>query len=169
MNQSSLLVKVFVNNRTLATLTYLSALCFNLGVIISCMWDALVFTVHNSSCWKIMFSQASVILFKAGVCIPACTRADTRPPGQKSPLGRHPQTDIPSPWADTPSGQTPPLARHPLARHPRRPLQQIECILLECILVQYAIIHGAWRTYNSALSKTSYNGGLWENNNSAHG
>ena len=39
------------------------------------------------SCDKIMFSQASVILFTGGV-------ADT-------------------PWTDTPRGQTPPLARHP--------------------------------------------------------
>ena len=43
MNQSSLLFKVFVNNRTLAALTYLSALCFSRGVIISCVWDTLVF------------------------------------------------------------------------------------------------------------------------------
>ena len=43
-NQDSF--QVFVNNATLTILTYLtylSVLCFNLGEIISCMWDTFVF------------------------------------------------------------------------------------------------------------------------------
>ena len=57
------------------------------------------------TCGKVMFSQASVILFTGGACIPACT-------GQ-TPPGRHP-TPLPSACWDTPAppGQTPPCPVH---------------------------------------------------------
>ena len=92
--------------------------------------------IHNfyrpqSSCRKVMFSQAGVKNSVHGRCIPACTGADSS------------RADIPpadtSPWSDTPL-RHPPLVRHsdtPLGRHPphRRPLQRTVRILLECILV----------------------------------
>ena len=57
-----------------------------------------MFTVRNSSCRKVMFSQVSVCP-RGGSCTSPMARHHT-------PLGRHP-------------GQTPhPPARHPLGRHP---------------------------------------------------
>ena len=74
--------------------------------------NELVFiTVHNSSCEKVMYSQACVKNSVQGEeCIPACTGADTPPCSVHAgihihSLGRHPQVDIPS-------------GRHPLGRHP---------------------------------------------------
>ena len=32
-------IEVFANNTTFIMLTYLSTLCFNLGEIMSCVWD----------------------------------------------------------------------------------------------------------------------------------
>ena len=69
------------------------------------------------SCGKVIFSQASVShSVHRGLCIPACTGADT----PTLPLDRHsptlPLADIPL-WAGTPSGrqplprQTPPFPR----------------------------------------------------------
>ena len=67
------------------------------------------------SCGKVMFSQASVILF-TGVCVwQTPPWADTPPPGRQ-PLGRHLPADTPPPS--------------------RRLLQWTVRILLECILVQ---------------------------------
>ena len=66
-------------------------------------------TVRNSSCGKVMFSQACHSFHGQGV----------------HPLARHPPQPDRPPWANTP-GQTPP---------PRRPLQRTVRILLECILV----------------------------------
>ena len=75
------------------------------------------------SCGKVMFSQASVILFTGGACIPACT--GQTPPGQTPP----PPCPVHS-WIHT----------HPCqvhaGIHPRRPLQRTVRILLECILVR---------------------------------
>ena len=83
-----------------------------------------IFTVRNSRCGKVMFSQASVILSMEGctTCsrgggIPACTETNI--------LGRHPQSRHPR--ADTPLRQ--------ILLPPRRPLQRMVRILLECILV----------------------------------
>ena len=75
----------------------------------------LIFTVCNSSCGKVMFSQVCVKnSVHRGVFANACW--DTHPY-----LGRHP------PQVDTPLDRhSPPL---------RRPLQRTVCILLECILV----------------------------------
>ena len=66
-------------------------------------------TVRNSSCGKVMFSQASVILFTEGVSVPVLGYT---PSGQISPW----QT-LPLP-GQTPPGQTPP-GRHPMDRHPQ--------------------------------------------------
>ena len=108
------------------------------------------FYCPQSSCRKIMFSQASAILFTGGV-------ADTPP-------GRHPPGQTPPPWADTPSlgrhplpGQTPHLDRYPLpGRHPplRWLLQRTVRILLECILV-VCFIFRCCRQNVSAIFKFS--------------
>ena len=66
-----------------------------------------LFTVRNSSCGKVMFSHASVILFTEG-CV-ADTPLDTQthtphrqtPPWSDTPLVRHLSGQT-SPWADTP-------------------------------------------------------------------
>ena len=72
-----------------------------------------------------LFSQASVILFTGGVCIPACTVADTlradTPLGQTS-QGRHPPGRHP-PGQRHPPGRHPP-GRHPPGRHPPRQTPQ---------------------------------------------
>ena len=75
---------------------------------------------------KVMFSQASVILFTGG-CLPSA-RWDTHTPHSQeahlppksTTLGKH------TPWEARPPGSTPP---------PRRPLQRAVRILLECFLV----------------------------------
>ena len=95
-------------------------------------------TVRNS-CGKVMFSQASVILFTGGV-YPSIHWG--RPPdtpfwvdtllGSHFPPGRHPPWTG-TPWADTPQADTP--GRHP----PRRPLQRTVHILLECNLVHFCV------------------------------
>ena len=107
-----------------------------------------------------MFSQACVKnSVHSGVCISACTGADTppcqvhagiphwadtplgrhKPPRQTPPGQRHPQADTPR---QTPfPGRHPPWANPP-AQHmlgytpPRQSLQWKVRILLECILVQ---------------------------------
>ena len=92
-------------------------------------------TVPNSSCGKVMFSQASVILSTAGRCTP---RTDTP---RQTPPGRPPgQTTPPPPRQTTPSGrhpqEDPPLGRpHTPPPLPRWPLQRTASIPLECILV----------------------------------
>ena len=101
-------------------------------------------TVRKSSCGKVMFSQASVILFRGGVSQLSLGQtppwADI-PPGQTAPS---PEQTYPSPgqtspspgqtsppWADTLLADTSPRADIP----PRWPLQRTVRILLECILV----------------------------------
>ena len=60
------------------------------------------------SCGKVMFSQASVILFTRGVW--------QTPPGQTPPWADTPRQT--PPWAETTPGQTSPLGRHSLADTP---------------------------------------------------
>ena len=99
------------------------------------------------SCGKVMFSQASLILFTG--------ERGRHPPGQVPPGGDNPLVDPPDrhcprqtpPWADTSPGRHP-QGRHPPGRHPppvrcprqadsprRRLLQRAVRILLECITV----------------------------------
>ena len=95
-------------------------------------------TVRNSSCGKVIFSQACVkkkSVHREGVfahCMLRYTHPTGRQPArQTTSLGRHP-------LHRHPSGQTPP-GRHPPTDNPspppRWPLQQTVRILLECILV----------------------------------
>ena len=78
-------------------------------------------TVRNSSCGKVMFSQASVILstgrgWGSGRHPPGQTPPGKTPPWADTPLGRHSARQIllgkTPPWSDTP------LGRHPLGGHP---------------------------------------------------
>ena len=62
------------------------------------------------SCGKVMFSQASVIMFTGGGCMPSM-HWGRHPPG-RHPLGRHSPGQTP-PWADTSPGQTSPPGKHP--------------------------------------------------------
>ena len=80
----------------------------------------LCFLSRKCAVCKVMFSQASVILFTGGVS------------ARHPPLSRHPPGQTHSPWADTPTwadtlplGRHPHLGRHPLGRHPpgRHPQQ----------------------------------------------
>ena len=69
------------------------------------------------SCGKVMFSQASVILFTGGVW------QTLPPPSEQTPLADPPPGQTPPPRADTLKGthfpgQTSPLGRHPPGRHP---------------------------------------------------
>ena len=108
------------------------------------------------SCGKVMFSQASVILFTVGVCgrhPPADTPPADTPPRQTPPgrhphcrhpcLGRHPSPPpphSPSPWPDTPRADTPwvdPPGQTPPGRPPHR---DGYCIILECILDHYCFV-----------------------------
>ena len=58
-----------------------------------------IFTVRNSSCGKVMFSQAGVKNSVHGGCIPACTGADTPSRYPSMHWGIHPsgQADTPPP------------------------------------------------------------------------
>ena len=71
-----------------------------------------IFTVCNSSCGKVMFSQASVILFTRWGS--ALMHAGIHPP-EDTPWADTPQAD--TPWADTPRADTPP-GRHPPGQTP---------------------------------------------------
>ena len=78
-----------------------------------------IFTVRNSSCGKVMFSQASV-------CPQGVSGSGSG--GVHTPLGRHP------PARHFP-GRHPPSPRQTPPPPPRRPLQRTVCTLLECVLV----------------------------------
>ena len=66
---------------------------------------------HN--CGKVMYSQASVILFMGGGCV------SQHAMGQTPPRQTPPWADIPHPWADPPTPrQTPPMRHHSQGRHP---------------------------------------------------
>ena len=89
------------------------------------------------SCGKVMFSQASVILFTVGgghvsqhALIRHPSTGQTPPPRQTLPWA---DTSLPSACWDTP---TPPSACWDTPP-PRRPLQRTVRTLLECILVMY--------------------------------
>ena len=115
------------------------------------------FTAHNSSCGKVIFSQACVknSVHGGGGVIPSFLLAIT---GHMTPWGRHPPGQIPprqtpttrqTPprqtlnWVDTPQADIP-WGRHPLGTHPQAdtPLwilldkvnKWVVRILLECIL-----------------------------------
>ena len=62
------------------------------------------FTIRNSSCGKVLFSQASVILSTRGVYTP---------PAKHTPLGRHPrQADTPLPQTATAADRAHPTGMH---------------------------------------------------------
>ena len=142
-------------------------------------------TVRNSSCGKVMFSQASLILstgrgWGSGRHPPPGQTPPGRPPPPwadtqpgKHPLGRPPWSDTPwvdapFPWADTnPLGRhhhlprsdiTPPRQTSPPP--PRRlPLQWTVRILLECILVKpnlFLLNHGCGYRYPSVNEMVAY-------------
>ena len=94
-----------------------------------------MYCVHyrpQRSCGKVIFSQVSVShSVHRGMCIPACTEADTSPPGQTSPWA---DTLLPSACWDTHT--LPPLPSECWdTPPPRQPLLRMVRILLECILV----------------------------------
>ena len=72
-------------------------------------YQFLLFTVHNDSCGKVMFSQACVknsVHRRVGVCPKKCW--DT-PPGRQPSWQTPPQVDTPQadiPWADIPPNTT---------------------------------------------------------------
>ena len=125
-----IILKLFDRTVTyaLVLLSWVQIKCSSLLIQI---WNCVeIFTVRNSSCGKVMFSQASVILSTGG-------------------SGRHPP-DTPwadTPWADIPSGQTPSgqtslLGRHSLPGADTLPGQTTprqtppgRRPLLECILI----------------------------------
>ena len=79
-------------------------------------------TFRNSSCGKVMFSQACVKnSVHRRVCIPACTWVDTPHaytlPDQTPPLGRHPPPPGRHPQADNPLPSTC-LDTHPSVQCP---------------------------------------------------
>ena len=124
-----------------------------------------IITVRNSSCGKVMFSQACVknsvhggiitvrnsscgkVMFSTSVCQEFCPRgvhpyfsSRNHPP---FPPARTPQADIPPPGETLPSGHIP-LGRHPppqTDRHlpPGQSLQRTVRILLECILAVFSL------------------------------
>ena len=112
---------LFLNSTWSIVLTLKSLLFTHIGLSIFSSIPALyltmveiaysaILTVRSSSCDKVMFSQASVILFIRG--------GSGRPPGQTS-AGQTPREQTAS-RTDTPQ---------------ETPLQRTACILLECILV----------------------------------
>ena len=84
-----------------------------------CVLTSRSFYRPQRSCGKLMFSQASVILFTGGVSAghppvrhpPGRHSTGQTPTKQTATLGRH------TPWADIPPGRHP-LGRNPLGRHP---------------------------------------------------
>ena len=109
-----------------------------------------IFTVGNSSCGKVMFSQACIknsvhrgdMSSGSGGCTPP---RQTPTPQEDTPPGRHPAPGRHPLQADTPHRQTPPPSRQ---RHPpRRPPQRTVRILLECILL-FNNIHAVKRPYH---------------------
>ena len=94
----------------------------------------LIFTIRNSSCGKIMFSQACVKNSVQG--------GGVHPPRQTPLKADSPLAD--TPWPDTSPRQTSRFGRQlPLGRPPpppRRPLQRTVRILLEWILVLILVI-----------------------------
>ena len=109
-------------------------------------WSYII-TVRNSSCGKIMFSQACVKNSVQGGVHPLPPRQTGR-----HPLGRPPH----------PLGRHPPPGRHlppPQGRSLlRRPLQRTVRILLECILVFNDTIISNIYNWNSFLDKLPANG-----------
>ena len=124
--------------------------------------ESIVFTVRNSSCGKVMFSQVSVCprgeVYTPRQTSPSPLSADTpwadtpgrhtsptdtpsadTPPGRHTPLGRHPQADTPLgrhlPGRHTPASDIWWPSLEPPADPPRWILQRTVGILLECILV----------------------------------
>ena len=112
----------------------------------------IIITTRNSSCIKVMFSQACVIPAVHRGCDIHSPMADTplgRHPLGRHPLGRHPTPGRhsqgihpqPHPWAGSPPGppqlpqlpQPPPSPPRPHSK--RWPLKWVVRILLECILV----------------------------------
>ena len=70
-----------------------------------------IFHFYRLRCGKVIFSQASVILFTGGWC-GSHPPPDRHTPRIYTPSGRH------TPWADTPLGHTPPRQTHPWAHTP---------------------------------------------------
>ena len=113
-----------------ATVTASFIRTFKVSVFVSCTFD--LYRPQRS--WgKVMFSQACVILFTEGGCLPQCMlgytppRADT-PPRSDSPPGPgttpqdqvHPQVRHPSGTRYTPQNQVHPQDQeHPPVRHPQ--------------------------------------------------
>ena len=99
-----------------------------------CTVEAIIVTIRNSSCRKVMFSQASVILSTGGRCT---TPGQTSPLGE-TPPGRHPPGRFPSwtynpppPAVQTPPRQTPPPPQTATAAHGTHPTGMHSCI--DCI------------------------------------
>ena len=98
-------------------------------------YETVIFHFYRLRCGKVIFSQASVILF-TGRGGAAAIPPRTHTPRIYTPSGRH------TPWADTPLGHDPP-GRHTPGHTPlwtdTQPLewllQRTVRILLECILV----------------------------------
>ena len=101
------------------------------SVIKNLSWIEMIFKLliahfycPQGSWGKVIFSQASVILFTGSVCLSACWDT-TPPPGSRNPQTRHPLDQAPlgpgTPWtrhpldlgAGTPRSRHPPGSRHP--------------------------------------------------------
>ena len=125
-----------------------------------------LFYCPQRSCGKVMFSQASVILFtgRRGVSV-----ADT--PGQTppwadttqadTPPGRHLQEDTP-PWEDTPLGRHSPPGKHPPGQTPPGPVHAgihtspAQCMLgytppAQCLLGYDGHCSGRYASYWNAF------------------
>ena len=86
-------------------------------ILLLCTFHIVSNHYHPQRSWgKVIFSQASVILFTGGVCLSACW--DITPPGPGTPLDQAPpRPGIPPgsrpSWPGTPLDQASPQTRHP--------------------------------------------------------
>ena len=111
-------------------------------------WLWCIFTIRNSSCGKVMFSQPCVILFTWGVHPPGQT-----PPSGQSPLGRHtPPRQTPPPW------QTPPLPSRDAycsgwyASYWNTFL--LRCILLSSMMAETTVNYGSYLLWHRGVQMT---------------
>ena len=112
---------------------------------------------------KVMFSQACVILFTVGGCLPQCMLGYTHPPGadppgadKPLPQSRHPlEQTPPSPGADTLPRADTPQPPPPGADTPHRACWEIRSTRGQCASYWNAILFTCILRYLQALGTSN--------------
>ena len=115
--------------KLIGTLVFLGLRLCSLKNFSSCLIFLTLLTAHNSSCGKVMFSQACVKNSVHGVCVSQHLMGRGVHPLGRHPLCRHSPRQTP---LGRPPEQTPAWADTRLGSHPTR--WPLECLLLECVI-----------------------------------